>query len=352
MTWRSINCAYVRLAQIVGLNRMVDTVYRMSESVYLYPGQPAGDRPAGAEGLAAVRQLLDRRQRDVADGHGVGRPDDRQRRAAPRAVLRRVDRHRRRAAHLHPRRRRHAGPRPGRRPGGDRHAEGRAASRAPAATTRSTAAARPPARRAPRPTTRTPGSSASRRRSRRRCGWATRTATRRWSTCPSSAAPTRRACRAAGTRRRSGRRTWTQALAGLPFQDWELPPPPARPAGAPVPARQRVPVPHASPRAARSLGTVPPAAAPSRRPARPASGTRNRRRRRRPPRRDDARGHDAAGAAPAPPTATTLAPGTPITAPVVTRRVAVDGGTTVPPDVLDPRAPIPSTPLSNAVGAC
>ena len=51
MTWRSINCAYVRLAQIVGLNRMVDTVYRMSESVYLYPGQPAGDRPAGAEGL-------------------------------------------------------------------------------------------------------------------------------------------------------------------------------------------------------------------------------------------------------------------------------------------------------------
>ena len=44
MTWRSINCAYVRLAQIVGLNRVVDTTYRMSQSVYMYPGQPAEER--------------------------------------------------------------------------------------------------------------------------------------------------------------------------------------------------------------------------------------------------------------------------------------------------------------------
>ena len=44
MTWYSINCAYVRLAQIVGLNRMVDTVYRMAQSPYLYPGQPASER--------------------------------------------------------------------------------------------------------------------------------------------------------------------------------------------------------------------------------------------------------------------------------------------------------------------
>ncbi|MET0579880.1 MAG: transglycosylase domain-containing protein, partial [Ilumatobacteraceae bacterium] len=44
MTWYSINCAYVRLAQIVGLNRMVDTTYRMAQSVYLYPGQPASER--------------------------------------------------------------------------------------------------------------------------------------------------------------------------------------------------------------------------------------------------------------------------------------------------------------------
>ena len=44
MTWYSINCAYVRLAQIVGLNRMVDTTYRMAQSPYLYPGQPASER--------------------------------------------------------------------------------------------------------------------------------------------------------------------------------------------------------------------------------------------------------------------------------------------------------------------
>lgn len=43
-TWSSINCAYARLSQIVGLNRVVDTTYRMSESPYLYPNQPAADR--------------------------------------------------------------------------------------------------------------------------------------------------------------------------------------------------------------------------------------------------------------------------------------------------------------------
>jgi penicillin-binding protein 1A len=44
MTAASINCAYVRLSQIVGLNRVVDTTYRMARSVYLYPGQPISDR--------------------------------------------------------------------------------------------------------------------------------------------------------------------------------------------------------------------------------------------------------------------------------------------------------------------
>jgi membrane peptidoglycan carboxypeptidase len=43
-TWLSINCAYARLSQIVGLNRVVDTTYRMAESPYLYKGQPASDR--------------------------------------------------------------------------------------------------------------------------------------------------------------------------------------------------------------------------------------------------------------------------------------------------------------------
>jgi len=43
-TVRSINCAFSRLAQIVGLNRMVDTVYRMAANPYLYRGQPADER--------------------------------------------------------------------------------------------------------------------------------------------------------------------------------------------------------------------------------------------------------------------------------------------------------------------
>lgn len=44
MTSRSINCAYIRLSQIVGLNRVVDTTYRAARSTYLYPGQPPEER--------------------------------------------------------------------------------------------------------------------------------------------------------------------------------------------------------------------------------------------------------------------------------------------------------------------
>lgn len=42
-TTRSINCAFARLSQIVGLDRVVDTTYRMSHSPYLYRGQPAAE---------------------------------------------------------------------------------------------------------------------------------------------------------------------------------------------------------------------------------------------------------------------------------------------------------------------
>jgi penicillin-binding protein 1A len=44
MTARSINCAYTRLSQIVGLNRVVDTLYRMASSPYLFRGQSADER--------------------------------------------------------------------------------------------------------------------------------------------------------------------------------------------------------------------------------------------------------------------------------------------------------------------
>src|SRR5690606_20058738 len=43
-TSRSINCAFLRLSQIVGLHRMVDTVYRMAANPYLFRDQPAAQR--------------------------------------------------------------------------------------------------------------------------------------------------------------------------------------------------------------------------------------------------------------------------------------------------------------------
>ena len=56
-TVRSINCAFSRLAQMVGLNRMVDTVYRMASNPYLYKGQPVEERvpiwPYGAFSIGA-----------------------------------------------------------------------------------------------------------------------------------------------------------------------------------------------------------------------------------------------------------------------------------------------------------
>ncbi|MFT6392067.1 MAG: penicillin-binding protein 1A, partial [Ilumatobacter sp.] len=44
ITARSINCGFARLSQSVGLNRVVDTTYRMAASPYLYRGQPSSER--------------------------------------------------------------------------------------------------------------------------------------------------------------------------------------------------------------------------------------------------------------------------------------------------------------------
>mgnify|MGYP000846277156 CR=1 FL=1 len=42
-TWLSTDCGFIRLGQAVGLHRVVDTVYRIAHSVYLYQGQPITD---------------------------------------------------------------------------------------------------------------------------------------------------------------------------------------------------------------------------------------------------------------------------------------------------------------------
>ena len=44
MTWFSINCAFGRLSQIVGLDRVVDTTYRMAKNLYLYPERNPAER--------------------------------------------------------------------------------------------------------------------------------------------------------------------------------------------------------------------------------------------------------------------------------------------------------------------
>jgi len=57
-TWLSINCAYARLAQIVGLNRVVNTLYRVASSPYLTPEsfriQPYASFSTGANELSAL----------------------------------------------------------------------------------------------------------------------------------------------------------------------------------------------------------------------------------------------------------------------------------------------------------
>jgi len=60
---RSINCAFARLSQVVGLGRTVDTVYRMASSPYLFPDQSVLDRepiqpyPAFATGANELSTL-------------------------------------------------------------------------------------------------------------------------------------------------------------------------------------------------------------------------------------------------------------------------------------------------------
>jgi penicillin-binding protein 1A len=58
MTWLSINCAYAKLSQIVGLNRVVDRIYQMSASEWLtpekYPVYPYASLATGANELSVV----------------------------------------------------------------------------------------------------------------------------------------------------------------------------------------------------------------------------------------------------------------------------------------------------------
>ena len=336
MTWRSINCAYVRLAQIVGLNRVVDTTYRMAQSVYLYPGQPAEERrpiepfvsySTGANEMSPLDMASGAQtiangglhhepyyveDIDAADGRRIYTHADAGTQVLDRGValtavdvLKGVLQHRHRPALP-------ARPRPAAGKTGTQEDNTNAwfVGFTPELTT-SVWVGDPERLHAdgehPRVRGRQP----------------------------------RRACRAAATRRRSGRRTWTPALAGRAAErlGGAAAPTPGPPARLYLPG-QRVPGPAPSRPVASVLGTVPPAPPPGPAgfaPAAAAAGTTaaaGRRRRPRRPRRCAARASEITGTA------------------AVTRLVPIESGTTVPPDVLDPRAPIPSTPLSSSVIRC
>ena len=224
MTWRSINCAYVRLAQIVGLNRVVDTTYRMAQSVYLYPGQPAEERrpiepfvsySTGANEMSPLDMASGGQtiangglhhepyyveDIDAADGRRIYTHADAGTQVLDRGValtavdvLKGVLRNGHRPALPA---RRSAGGRQDRDPGGQHQ---RLVRRLHARA----------------------DDVGLGRRSQRLHADGEHPRVRR--------ATTARASRAAGTRRRSGRRTWTRRWPAPP-SDWEAPPPPARPA--------------------------------------------------------------------------------------------------------------------------
>jgi penicillin-binding protein 1A len=344
MTWYSINCAYVRLAQIVGLNRMVDTVYRMSQSVYLYPGQPEGDRPAGSEGLQPLVSF--------STGANEMSPMDMASGAQTIAngglhhepyYVERVETSAGEVLYAH------------------QSAGTQVLDRGVALTAVDVMKGvlqQGTARRYPladgRPASGKTGTQADNTNA-WFVGFTPEITTAVWIGDPNGYTPMRNVPEFDVSRVQGGlypAQIWKTymdaALAGLPHADWEAPPVPARPA-----ARLYLPGNECLFRTETSggdvVGTVPPAAAPGPGAAAPGGPTGFGRPRQTPPTQP-----------PPPTTATTPAvttvpgppAGTPITTPIVTRRVQIDSGTTVPPDVLDPRAPIPSVPIGTGVYAC
>ncbi len=334
MTWRSINCAYVRLAQIVGLNRMVDTVYRMAQSVYLYPGQPAEERQplqpyvsfstganemspmdmaSGAQtiangGLHHEPYYVD--WIDTADGRRIYTHSDAGTQVVdPGVALTAVDTLK----------------------GVLRVGTGR---RYPLADGRPSA-----------------GKTGTQQDNTNAwfVGFTPQLTTAVWVGDPNGYTPMVNVPEFNQDRVQGGlypTQIWKTymdaALAGQPMADWAPPPADARP-----PARLYLPGNECLARSVTTggdvLGSVPADPAAPAAPAAPAGFANPNQTPPQPP--------------PAPAPATTVAPaapapGTPITSPRVTRLVPIESGTTVPPDVLDPRAPLPSTPLSSTVIGC
>ena len=209
-TYRSINCAFARLSQIVGLYRVVDMTYRMASSTYLYKGQPAQEREPIQPHASFATGANEMSTLDMAAGmqtianlgvhqtpYYVDYIDD--------AAGNRIYTHSSK---------------------GERVLDTRVAlteisilkdvlTVGTAATSWPTSprCVRPPARPAPSRATGPRCSSGRRRSCRRQCWCATRRATPRWTTSPSSSPKASTTCRAPRTRRASGVRTWSRRMS-------------------------------------------------------------------------------------------------------------------------------------------
>lgn len=343
MTWYSINCAYVRLAQIVGLNRMVDTVYRMAKSVYLYPGQPEGDRPNGAESL----------QPHVSFSTGANEMSPMDMASGAQTVANG-------GVHHEPYYVEYIENAEGERIYEHRSAGTRVLDEGVALTAVDVLKGvleRGTARRYPladgRPAAGKTGTQADNTNA-WFVGFTPELTTAVWVGDPNGYTPMRNVPEFDVSRVQGGTypaRIWKAymdaALDGLPHSDWAPPPEPARP-----PARLYLPGNECLYRTevtgGQVIGTVPP--------RRATGGPEGFGRPRTPPTQPPGE-QESTTTAPttSTPTVTTQPgppPGTPITTPRITRRVLLDSGTTVPPDVLDPNHPLPSAPLGTGIYAC
>ena len=329
MTEASINCAYARLSQVVGLNRVVDTTYRMAQSPYLYPGQPADERRPIEPHASYATGANEMSPLDMASGAQTIAND---------------------GLHQEPYYVEYIDAADGRRLFTHASAGTQVLDKGVALTAidvlkgvliRGTGR-RYPLNRAAAGKTGTQQDNTNAWF----IGFTPELTTSVWVGDPDGYTPMENIREFEGANRESvqGGRYPTQiwqaymnpALALAPLSDWEPPPPDARP-----PARLYLPgnecLAQAVITGGEVLGTVPltptppagfqmPAQTPPPRPPETTPG--------------------------APPTETTLAPGSEITAPIVTRLVPIPGQTTIPPDVLDPRVPLPSAPLTSPITQC
>jgi penicillin-binding protein 1A len=327
MTEASINCAYARLSQVVGLHRVVDTTYRMAQSPYLYPGQPADERRPIEPHASYATGANEMSPLDMASGAQTIANN---------------------GLHHEPYYVQHIDAADGRRLFTHASAGTQVLDKGVALTAidvlkgvliRGTGR-RYPLNRAAAGKTGTQQDNTNAWF----VGFTPELTTSVWVGDPDGYTPMENIPEFNSTNRRRVQgglyptEIWqaymNPALAFAPLSDWEPPPPDARP-----PARLYLPgnecLAQLVVTGGEVIGTVPPAAVPPAGFLMPAQAP--------PP---------PAPPPGAPPTETTLAPGSDITTPIVSRYVPIPGQTTIPPDVLDPRVPLPSAPLSSTVIGC